>query len=285
MLAFERRGSGEPLVLVHGIGHRRQAWYPVLDQLAEQREVILLDLPGHGESGPLVTEGRPIGEVLSAVFRQFLAEQQLDRPHVAGNSLGGRIALEAGVRGDARSVTGLSPAGFWRSERAFAYTHSLFRTVVALSRGLGPQAPRLAPTKTGRAILFGWITSHPGSIDPERALGDFRAFSRAVPALREIIAQATPFTGQIPPHVPVTIGWGSRDIVLPPYQASIARVALPGARHVRLPGCGHVPMSDNPELVAGVLLAGSAPVAGFRPVKTRAERETAAPAPATAAAG
>ena len=48
MLAFERHGSGEPLVLVHGVTHRRQAWYPVLDQLAEHREVILVDLPGHG---------------------------------------------------------------------------------------------------------------------------------------------------------------------------------------------------------------------------------------------
>ena len=50
MLAFERHGSGDPLVLVHGVTHRRQAWYPVLDQLAEQREVILVDLPGHGHS-------------------------------------------------------------------------------------------------------------------------------------------------------------------------------------------------------------------------------------------
>ena len=63
-LAFERVGSGEPLVLVHGVGHRRQAWYPVLDQLAEQREVVLVDLPGHGESDPLVTDGRPMVDVL-----------------------------------------------------------------------------------------------------------------------------------------------------------------------------------------------------------------------------
>ena len=60
MLAHERIGSGEPLVLVHGIGHRRQAWYPVVDRLAEHREVILLDLPGHGESPALVPDGRPI---------------------------------------------------------------------------------------------------------------------------------------------------------------------------------------------------------------------------------
>src|SRR5436305_6489635 len=87
MLACERHGSGEPLVLVHGVTHRRQAWYPVLDDLAEHREVILVDLPGHGESPELVTDGRPVDEVLREQFRLFLADQGLHRPHVAGNSL------------------------------------------------------------------------------------------------------------------------------------------------------------------------------------------------------
>src|SRR5712691_10920595 len=98
MMAFERVGSGAPLVLVHGVGHRRQAWYPVRDQLAEQRELILVDLPGHGESDPLEFGGRSLVEVLTDCFREFLAEQGLEKAHVAGNSLGGRIALEAGVR-------------------------------------------------------------------------------------------------------------------------------------------------------------------------------------------
>jgi pimeloyl-ACP methyl ester carboxylesterase len=266
MLAFERVGAGEPLVLVHGIGHRRQAWYPVLDQLAEHREVILVDLPGHGESDPLVTEGRPIQDVLGEQFRHFLADQQLCRPHVAGNSLGGRIALEAGAAGDARSVTALAPAGFWRSDRGFAYTHRLFATMVGLSRRLQPEAPLMARGKLGRAVMFGLVTTHPGNIDSERALGDFRAFTAALPALREIISQATPFAAEIPDSVPVTIAWGTRDLVLPIYQARVARGALPVATHLRLPGCGHVPMSDDPELVARVLLDGSAPVPGFVPV-------------------
>ena len=65
MLAYERVGSGPPLVLLHGVGHRRQAWYPVLDRLTEHREVILVDLPGHGESPPLPA-GRPFPKVLDA---------------------------------------------------------------------------------------------------------------------------------------------------------------------------------------------------------------------------
>ena len=77
MLAFERHGSGDPLVLVHGLTHRRQAWYPVLDELAEQREVILVDLPGHGQSPPFVTAGLPVKDALRRDFKAFLASRRL----------------------------------------------------------------------------------------------------------------------------------------------------------------------------------------------------------------
>jgi pimeloyl-ACP methyl ester carboxylesterase len=104
--------------------------------------------------------------------------------------------------------------------------------------------------------MFGWINARPGNLDAELALGDFQAFTRARPAMHAVLAHPSTFVGQ--PDVPVTIGWGTRDLVLPPYQARVARATLPGAAHVRLPGCGHVPMADDPELVAGVLLRGSA---------------------------
>src|SRR5437867_3114573 len=110
MLAYERHGSGDPLVLVHGVTHRRQAWYPVLDELAEQREVVLVDLPGHGQSPPFVTHGLSVKDALRRDFEGFLDELGLDDPHIAGNSLGGLVALHAGANGRARSVTALSPA-------------------------------------------------------------------------------------------------------------------------------------------------------------------------------
>jgi pimeloyl-ACP methyl ester carboxylesterase len=258
MLAYERIGSGPPLVLLHGVGHRRQAWYPVLDRLTGRREVILVDLPGHGESDPLVLDGRTAIQILQDELTTFFAEQGLDRPHIAGNSLGGRMALEAAVLGMARSVTALSPAGFWRSQAAFGYTRGLFRTVERISGRVGPRAPKLVRTGAGRAMMFGWINAHPGRLDPDLALGDFRGFTRATPALHMLVREATPFDGTVPADIPVTIAWGAWDLVLPSYQARLARAALPGARHVRLPGCGHVPMSDDPELVAGVLIKGSA---------------------------
>jgi pimeloyl-ACP methyl ester carboxylesterase len=264
-LAFERVGSGEPLVLVHGVGHRRQAWYPVLDQLAEQHEVVLVDLPGHGASDPLVTEGRPMADVLRRVFKRFLAEQQLHRPHMAGNSLGGRIALEAGVEGDARSVTALSPAGFWRSDLALAYSRRLFATMSGLSRALAPRAAWLAHTRPGRVLGYAWLTAHPVRIDPERALADFHAFRAAQPALREILAAATRFSGRIAADIPVAVAWASRDVVFPRNQALRAQALLPDAEHVLLRGCGHVPMTDAPDNVAELILRTSSRASAKQP--------------------
>jgi pimeloyl-ACP methyl ester carboxylesterase len=257
MLAYERIGAGPPLVLLHGVGHRRQAWYPVVDQVARHRELILVDLPGHGESDPLVLDGRSAITALRDELVAFFGQQGLDRPHVAGNSLGGRMALEAAAVGMARSATTLSPAGFWRGAAGFAYTRWLFGTVQKLSGSLGDRGPTMVTSTAGRAMLFGWIAAHPGRITPAAALGDLAAFRTARPALRAVLDEASRFTASIPADVPVTVAWGSRDLVLLPYQAKVARTSLPTARHVRLPGCGHVPMSDDPGLVAGVLLRGS----------------------------
>jgi pimeloyl-ACP methyl ester carboxylesterase len=282
MLAFERHGSGEPLVLVHGLTHRRQAWYPVLDELAEQREVILVDLPGHGQSPPLEPGGRPVADVLREQFKQFLVDQGLDRPHVAGNSLGGLIALHAGAEGDARSVTALSPAGFWRSAAQFAYTKQLFLRACALSGRLGPRGEALAHSRAGRQILYGVLCAHPARVSVDQAIGDFRAFLTARHAMRLLLEAAEPFERPIPREIPVTIAWAARDLVLPPWQAEIARREYPAAAHVLMRGVGHVPMTDNPRFVAKVLLRGSAPAARVAPFE--AARTTAVPAaPALAA--
>ena len=282
MLACERHGSGEPLVLVHGVTHRRQAWYPVLDLLTPHREVILVDLPGHGRSPELQTHGRPIEDVLREVFKQFLDDEGLDRPHVAGNSLGGRIALEAGVNGHARSVTALSPAGFWTNDATFAYTRRLFTSAATLVEKLGPRVEHVASSRTGRRLVYGSLMAHPARVPADNALGDVRAFRRALPALRALLAAARPFDGEIAPHIPVTIAWAARDLVLPPWQAGVARELLPGAEHLMLRGVGHVPMFDDPELVARILLRGSAriaPVAPLaRPARNAAARRRAATA-------
>ena len=256
-LAYSRAGSGPPLLLLHGIGHRRQAWDAVLDRLTPHRDVITVDLPGHGESPPLDMAGRSAITALAEDLTGFLDQLGLDHPHVAGNSLGGRLALEAGALGRAATVTALSPAGFWRSERELGYAKAVFRTMETLGARLEPVAPRLADHTAGRAVLYASVVHRPSRMSPEQALGDMRAFMAASPALNAILAEASPFEGQIPADVPVTIAWGSHDRLLPRRQALVARDRLPQARFVRLAGCGHAPMTDDPALVASILLRGS----------------------------
>ena len=282
MLACERHGSGEPLVLVHGVTHRRQAWYPVLDLLTPHREVVLVDLPGHGDSPALRTGGRRVEDVLREEFRDFLADQGLDRPHVAGNSLGGRIALEAGVNGHARSVTALSPAGFWTTEATFAYTRHLFTSAAGLMHRLGPRAEMLSHTRSGRRLVYGMLMAHPARVPADNALGDVRAFARAQPALQTLLSQATAFDGTIAADVPVTIAWAARDLVLPPWQAEVAKRVVPQAEHRMMRGVGHVPMWDDPHQVAEVLLQGSAPVAEVAPLQVAGRRPRRRAAAATA---
>jgi len=91
----------------------------------------------------------------------------------------------------------------------------------------------------------------------EQAVGDMAAFLAAHDALEVILAELGPFTGHVPDGIPVTIAWGTKDRLLRPPQVLIAKARLPHARIRPLPGCGHVPMTDDPALVADVLLQGS----------------------------
>ena len=251
-LAYERIGSGPPLVLLHGVGHRRQAWGAVLDRLSPHRDVILVDLPGHGESPPL-EHGLPIVAALLGPVRALLDDLGVEHPHVAGNSLGGRLALESAVAG----WTGLSPAGFWRNKREETMAKAAFRVMEAAGGRLRRFAPALSRHTAGRAVVYGAIISRPSRMPAEQALGDMTAFLAAHDALEAILAELGPFTGQIPQGIPVTIAWGTKDRLLRPPQVLVAKARLPQARIRPLPGCGHVPMTDDPALVADVLLQGS----------------------------
>src|SRR3954452_9783100 len=112
-LAFDRAGQGEPILLLHGHGLSRRSWDPVITALSAERDVIAVDLPGHGES-PLQPRGRGWTPAdLAVAVAQLLDQLGLDRVHVAGNSIGGWVALELGRLGRAETVTALSPGGLW----------------------------------------------------------------------------------------------------------------------------------------------------------------------------
>ncbi|MDT4919915.1 MAG: hypothetical protein QOI15_817, partial [Pseudonocardiales bacterium] len=222
-----------------------------------------VDLPGHGESPPFVLDGLSVRDALRRDFEGFLDELGLERPHVAGNSLGGLVSLHAGVNGRAASVTCLSPAGFWRDEAEFAYTRRFFLGLLQLADRLGPSAERAARTRAVRQVVYSSLMAHPSRVPFDQVLGDVRAFMYARPTLRTLLSAAEPFTDTMPGDVPVTIAWAGRDLVLPRWQAETAKERLPFAEHLMLRGVGHVPMFDHPSLIAKVLLEGSAPRASI----------------------
>jgi pimeloyl-ACP methyl ester carboxylesterase len=238
------------------VGHRRQAWAAVLDRLTPHRDVIAVDLPGHGES-PALPANTPVLAGMLGEVAALIDDLGLDRPHLAGNSLGGRLALDAAVAGWAASVTALSPAGFWRNERDVRYARAIFRVMEAGGRVLAPLAPVLTRYTAGRGLLYGAVVSRPSRLTAEQARGDIVAFLAARPTLDAVLAQMTQFTGTVAGGIPVMIAWGTKDRLLPPRQVLVAKAALPQARFLPLRGCGHVPMTDDPALVADVLLQGS----------------------------
>ena len=229
----------------------------MLDLLTPHRDVITLDLPGHGESPPLHASGGDAVAVMADDIAALLKELELDRPHVAGNSLGGALALVLAAQGHAASATGLSPAGFPNHHYQETYAKAFFNVAILAAKAMRPLVPALARSPAGRALLFGMVVANPRKVSPEQVRDDTAGLVAAADAVHAVFATFEPFTLPVPDGVPVTIAWSAKDRILSPANARIARQRLPQARFMSLPGCGHVPMTDDPDLVARVLLEGS----------------------------
>jgi pimeloyl-ACP methyl ester carboxylesterase len=241
----------EPLLLIHGLGASARVWDPVLPLLGEELEVVVLDMPGFGSAPGLPDGVAPTAANLAAALHRRCEELGVERPHVAGNSLGGWVGLEMGRAGWAASVTALSPAGLWRAplgprrrdsrvwaRRARPLVSLALRNRRAREAMLATFAahPERIPVDAGRELVLGWIDSN--------------GYDGANREMRTHIFDPAGY----PEEVPVTIAWGELDrLVGPPKPAR--RPA--GARFLTLPGVGHSPMWDDPKLVARTLLEGS----------------------------
>lgn len=248
-IAYDRRGRGRPIVLLHGLGDRRRCWRPVMPRLADDYELIAVDLPGFGQSpGPEPEEPYDVHELVR-VIGDFCELLDLERPHLVGNSLGGSIALELGVQGVAGSVTVFSPAGFSGEAGRWG-----MRTLGVLAK-LATQVPlpvkeRLADTPPARAVARIALRGDPSSPKAKALrfgvdkLEPGSAYVRMVPEIAEYDFVRRPI------DCPVTVAWGDHDRTLPPSSAQNAYERLPGARMVSLLGAGHIPMVEDPVMVA-----------------------------------
>jgi pimeloyl-ACP methyl ester carboxylesterase len=243
----ERR---EPLLLLHGLGGSKEIWSPVIELLAAEREPVAIDLPGFGETPPLAAQVEPSAANLAAAVHERCLALGIERPHVAGNSLGAWVALEMGRARWATSVTAISPAGLWRAPIGERRSNPRIwarrlRPLVSLAlhnrhvreRALATFAahPDRIPSAAGRKLVLGWI--------------DANGYDGANRAMRTHVFDPTGY-----PDLPVTLAWGELDqLVAPPRPER--RPA--GARFLVLPGVGHTPTWDDPELIAATLLEGS----------------------------
>jgi len=251
-----RVGEGPPLVLLHGVGHHWQAWQPVIERLASEFDVIACDSPGFGRSPALPSSIAPTIAAYVDAFEWFFAELGLERPHVAGNSMGGAIAMELARSRAIRSVSAFSPAGFWTpAERRFCQL-SLAATN-GIPRAARPAVETLARTPRGRAALFAQLYGYPARLPAAEAVATLRD-AWASPAFAAVLSAFSEYRFRAPEQLrntPLTIAWGSRDRLLPyRLQAPRARALLPWATHVKL-DAGHVPFYDAPAAVANVIRA------------------------------
>jgi pimeloyl-ACP methyl ester carboxylesterase len=247
-IAYDRAGSGRTLVLLHPLGADRRVWRPVWNRLTPVRDVIALDLPGFGDSEPLARGATADPAALARAVAGELTSIGVDRPHVAGNSLGGWVALELALAGRAASATAIAPAGLWR--RPLPPKPEVARR---LSRLAGPVLPAVLRSAAGRRALLLGTMAHPERMPADEAVGLVRAYA-AAPGFTAVnrAMRAGTFKGLAEIEVPVTIVW-------PQYDRVVSRVndTPPGIAVRELPGCGHIPMWDDPEAVAAELIAGS----------------------------
>lgn len=253
-LDHRRAGSGEPLLLIHGIGSTWRVWKPVLSLLESRHEVLAVDAPGFGRSAPLPEGTVPTAAALADALEAALDAAGWETAHIAGNSMGGWLGLELARRGRARTVVAISPAGMW-TQRENGYSRAMLRFQHAVARRVAPAAGLLARSAVGRTLLLSGVSSRPWRADPAEAADAVRLFagSPGFPETLTTLSRERPRRlGSI--SCPVRIVWGSADRLLLPRQAERFVRAIPGAELVRLSGAGHVPMADDPDAVAGAIL-------------------------------
>ena len=252
-LAHHRTGTGEPLVLLHGVGESAVGWQPVHQALTDDYDVIAFDLPGFGHSLAL-----PPGVTPTAAALADAVERELDRLgvahfHVAGYSLGARVALELATRGRTQSVIAIAPDGLGTPlERLHQAAALMAGRILAML--LAPIAMPLTATAAGRSLFFAMERSRPWQLpadDADQLLLDSAQAPGYLATVQATMVDVPTRLERI--TCPVLLLQGTAD----PLVSLQSPRFLAFIRHAQLrwlPGLSHVPISDDPQLVASLML-------------------------------
>ncbi len=253
-----RSGSGEPLLLLHPFTTSHDVWAEVMPTLAREHEVVAATLPGHW-GGPALRRRDVSLSAYADGVEALLDDLGWETAHMAGNSIGGWLAFELARRGRARTVTAIAPAGSWtrwsREEIVVGVKFLGLYGASLLGHALGEHALRLPL----RPVVLKIVSHRPHRVSRERADNFVRAASRCPSFFAFIVSElrgavTTDVTG-LDERVPVRLVLCEKDVLLPPdrYGTPYAE-AMPGADVVLLEGLGHIPMFEDPDLVATTIL-------------------------------
>jgi pimeloyl-ACP methyl ester carboxylesterase len=228
-------------------------WRPVHDTLSKDYDVIAIDLPGFGHSPALPTGIAPTAAALADAVERELDRLGVAQFHVAGYSLGARVALELATRGRTHSVIAIAPDGLGTPLERVHQAAALLsgRTLATL---LAPIATQVAATGAGRSLFFAMERSRPWQLPAADARQLLLDFAQA-PGYHGTV-QAAIFdvpTGLERITCPVLFLQGTAD----PLVSMQTPRFLAFVRHAQLqwlPGLSHVPLSDDPQLVASLML-------------------------------
>ena len=225
-------------------------WKPVIDLLAAERDVVAIDLPGFGASPDPGNGFVPTAADLGAAVSEHCAGLGIERPHLAGNSLGGWIALEIAAAGGASSVCAISPAGLWREPLG-----PRKRERYSIGRRIRPLVDLALRSARARELILRSTLARPERLSREEAaelVGNYLDAPLYAAANEEMRMGA--FERKDDVDVPVTLAWGELDRIVG--RPSRSR-RPPGARYIEMPGWGHTPTWDDPEGVATLILESS----------------------------
>jgi pimeloyl-ACP methyl ester carboxylesterase len=249
------------LVLLHGILCSELVWRHVVPLLAEDFDVIAPTLTGH-RGGP-EPSARPVHIVdFADDLERQLDELGVGRVHLAGNSLGGWIGLDLARRGRAHSVCAISPAGVWDEEDSDhdRVIRTLRRSVRDARLGR-PFSGSLANIALGRRWALRLVAVHGERVHPSEFV-EVGADVRGCSVYEDFLADDKQLESLDPAPCPLTLAWAAEDRLFPAeLYGPMFRDLIPGAEFRVLDGVGHIPMFDDPQLVAETIRASATPSA------------------------